>query len=498
MNAVEGNPLIAGPDWSPSGLRVFAGRFPLSVEAHVLRMVALLVPGATTVTPHSRYFSLHALAAVESDRRGLAQPAALELLRRCEVVLGAISLLHSHEGFPRPHGADVIAPKLERDGVLRVAALERPRKGGYVQADRGFWGPYVGSELLLQVVDNGRIPTPGQRCSQAAVTKGLDGLLELAAQDEVSVEALKSASHLCLCAGADRADGRWLRGLLCTAPDSDAPTAVEKIDLARRETARLLARVMDRAGPATSFGGVFKREVAFGRFIDEDPVAAACATAQPWRGLLLRHYTVGAWRRLWSWLVFQVDDLMPPSELGARMADELPDETVRDFLEGLPPTSAKGVPLPAEELARAGAKTLPVAELAVLALGARRVGDLNDAARDAFVGRNIELGPLWAQQRFSARVDQHLRDFGRDLVADLLVRARRIAMLKMRRGKDGRIELPTRLHERGGLLYRTSQEGAGDVGLRLDQLGTVLAGVGVFAWGEGGWALTEVGRAALS
>ena len=70
-------------------------------------------------------------------------------------------------------------------------------------------------------------------------------------------------------------------------------------------------------------------------------------------------------------------------------------------------------------------------------------------------------------------------------------------MLKIRRGKDGRLALPTRLHERGGLLYRTSREGAGDVGLRVSQLATVLAGVGVFEWGEVGWRLTEEGRDVL-
>ncbi|MCH0566861.1 hypothetical protein [Streptomyces sp. MUM 2J] len=64
-----------------------------------------------------------------------------------------------------------------------------------------------------------------------------------------------------------------------------------------------------------------------------------------------------------------------------------------------------------------------------------------------------------------------------------------------RRLADGTLWLPTRLHERGGLLYRTSQEGRGDVGLRLDQLGTVLATCGVLHCHDQHWSVTSNGRA---
>jgi hypothetical protein len=43
-------------------------------------MVALLVPGATTVTPHSRYYALHALAAVEAQRRNRSLEPLHELV----------------------------------------------------------------------------------------------------------------------------------------------------------------------------------------------------------------------------------------------------------------------------------------------------------------------------------------------------------------------------------------------------------------------------------
>lgn len=486
----------AGPAWSPSGLRVFAGRYPLSVEAHVIRMVALLVPGATTVTPHSRYYALHALAASEAARRSLDRSATLELLRRCEVVLGGISVLHEHRGFPRAHGADVIAPHLARHGTLDIATLHEPRKGAYVEAQAGYWSPYIGSELLLQIIDNGRSPLPGPRCDEQAVRDGLDGLLDLAARDEISADELREAHHLCLCAGGPRTDGAWLRRLLC-APPMDDSASVANVDAARRETAQLLARVVAHHGEVGSVTSTFLTTVAFGRFVDEDERANKLGVTQPWRGLLLRHYSVGAWRRIWSWLVDQVEDFVPPTDLEAAFADALPDLTVRQFIDDLPATVADGAPAPAEEIVRGTDWSRPARELAVLATGALRTDDLTGAARETFVGRDIELAPRWMQRRLVAHPDQSLRDFGRELTADLLTRARRVAMLKIRRGRDGRLALPTRLHERGGNLYRTSREGAGDVGLRVGQLTTVLAGVGVFEWGEAGWRLTEEGRDAL-
>jgi hypothetical protein len=57
--------------------------------------------------------------------------------------------------------------------------------------------------------------------------------------------------------------------------------------------------------------------------------------------------------------------------------------------------------------------------------------------------------------------------------------------------------LPTRLHERGEFLFRTSKEGRGDVGLRLDQLTTVLAGAGVLQVAAGRWQVTSAGEALL-
>ncbi|MFF2350821.1 hypothetical protein ACFVVL_13655 [Kitasatospora sp. NPDC058115] len=42
-----------GAAWSESGLRLIDGKYPLAVERYVLRQVAHLVPGVTTVSGHS-------------------------------------------------------------------------------------------------------------------------------------------------------------------------------------------------------------------------------------------------------------------------------------------------------------------------------------------------------------------------------------------------------------------------------------------------------------
>ncbi len=87
---------VIGPAWSTPGLQIAAGRFPLAVERHVLRMVDRLLPGVTTVTPHARYYALHGLIAAEAHSAKLDLPAARDLLRRADVVMAAASYMHDH------------------------------------------------------------------------------------------------------------------------------------------------------------------------------------------------------------------------------------------------------------------------------------------------------------------------------------------------------------------------------------------------------------------
>ena len=218
---------VQGPVWSAPGLDVAAGRYPLSVERHVMRMADLLVPGVTTVTPHARYYALHALVADEAAERKLDDTAARDLLRRAEVALAAVSWAHQHGevGLPRAHGVDALAGRLQL-GDVDVEAASQPGKDGYVRNEWGFWGPYSASEVTMRILAPKRVPTPGPLADPAAVRAGLVGLLELARRPHLVVDDLRQLGDLCVCAGGAAPDGRWLAGLLCGAPGIDSRSRV--------------------------------------------------------------------------------------------------------------------------------------------------------------------------------------------------------------------------------------------------------------------------------
>ncbi|YCK40805.1 hypothetical protein ACNF49_44145 [Actinomadura sp. ATCC 39365] len=487
--------LAQGPDWSTRGLDVAAGKYPLSIERHVMRMADLLVPGVTTVTPHARYYSLHALIAIEAESRGLSLQAAQDLLRRCEVVMAAVSYVHDHSrtGLPRAHGLDALAGRLQGGEIVMTEAAQ-PVKGGYVRNVWGFWSPYAASEVALGILAPASMPTPGPACAAEHVTAGLDGILELAARPSLAVDELRGHPHLCVCAGGGAADGTWLAKLLCLPGEQ----STEAAGLSRRDTIQLLARVM-RTHEIGDVTNDVRPLIAYGDFLTSDPVTAPLETAPVWRGVMLRNYAVSAWRRLWSWLVSQVDGLMPTDDLAERFADNMPDGTLAAFMDGLPTTvTPTGAPAPAEEQLRTSDLPIPVRELATLIVNARRVGELSGRVRDAFLGqRGVELGPEWMAWRLAESRLESSRDFARRLTHDLLTRSRRVALSKARRRPDGTLWLPTRLHERDGLLFRTSQEGRGDVGLRLAQLTSVLAGAGVLELADGTWRVTDAGQVLL-
>ncbi|MFE1291767.1 hypothetical protein [Streptomyces sp. NPDC058751] len=461
-----------------------------------MRMVDHLVPGVTAVTPHARYYALHGLVAAHADANGLTASVAQTLLRRAEVALAAVSFAHhpqALEWLPRAHGVDALARRLHT-GTVAVAEAEAPGKDGYVRNSWGFWGPYAGSEISLGILDPGPMPTPGPRLDKTAVRDGLGELLDLAAEDTLYVDDLVSlGDRLCVCAGGDRPDGAWVANLMC---EHGASAGAGSRSTTRRQTIQLLARVV-ATHPVVRFTRDVGHVLAFGDFLTTDAVTSDIDTAAAWRGVMLRNYSVGAWRRLWSWLVEQIDGLLPIEELADRFAEELPDMTVDAFLSSLPATqSTTGAPLPAEHDLRWAGDPLPLAELRVLATSARRVDELTGRVRDAFLGqRGVELGPEWVQRRLDEARPMKLRVVARRLTYDLVARSQRIALAKARRRANGTLWLPTRLHERGGLLYRTSQEGRGDVGLRLDQLGTVLATCGVLHFQDQRWSVTSSRRA---
>ena len=489
---------IDGPLWSVPGLDVAAGRFPLSVERHVMRMVDLLVPGVTAVTPHARYYALHGLVADEVERRKLSSDAARTLLRRSEVALAAISWSHNphlQEGLPRAHGVDALAARLST-GTLDVVDVAANGKTSYAQASWGFWNAYFGSELTLGVVEPGAVPTAGPALDRAAVRTSLGGLLEVAAEDSLRIEELAGlGDKLCVCAGPGQADADWLAGLLI--PQEAVGQAGKSSAVTRRETVRLFLRAV-QTHEISSFTVDLVPLFAYGAWLDVDPATSGLAVAPIWRGVVLRNESVTAWRRLWSWLVGQAQGLISVDDLGEAFAQQLPvGVTVQDLLSELPDTTAAdGSPAPVETPMRMANEPLPLTELRVLAAGARRAEDLKGPVKDAFLGqRGVELGPEWMGRRLDEARPLPVRDFARQLAADLVARSQWIALRKARRRSDGSLWLPTRLHQRGEMLWATSQEGRGRVGLRLDQLGWVLAGAGLLAQQDGSWAVTPAGAA---
>lgn len=489
------NVLIEGPGWAPHSLDVHAGRFPLSVEAHLMNMTARLVPGATTVTTNARYYSLHGAVSLEAQRRGLSFDKTLELLRRSEVIVAGASVLHPDEVSGISHGHDRIKPRMDEADELDVKALSIPRSG-YANPLSGFLGPYLGSELTLKILASTAME-PGGRIEPNVLGNSFDGLFDLAERDRVPISELANHPHLSIGALRTSPDGPWLARLFA-ASNLEEPTATDNV---RRGTMRLLARAV-KATP--KFGAVesFRRLIAYGDALRTDPIVASVPEAEPWRGTLFRHESVGAWRVLWAWLVNQIDGLTLPSELCASLAAALPTGTLGSFLDDLPSTTdPAGNPLPAEDLVRTGALSEPATCLAIIALGARRSRELEGNARAAFIGdqRKVALlSPVWMATWLDDRRDQHLDMVAAELVQVLLDRSRRIALKKVRVNTNGGIWLPSRIHERGDYLYKVGNEGRGNVGLRVDQLARIMTALGIIIECEDGWQVTATGDSLLN
>jgi hypothetical protein len=477
---------------------VVSARYPLRVETHVLRLVAKLLPGVITTTPHARAYALHGLVWSEAKRRGLDLDAACELLRRCEVVVAGVALRHEHRTeLGAPHGGDVVQKGLQTDGHLSVAELSAPKR--YSQSEWGFGGVYAGSEIALGILDNGRPPIPGPRFEEDLVRAAQADVFSLAERDVVSVEDLEAAGELCICMALSAADGPWLQRLFLQ-PDLGSQAAPEGDrfaagDAARRATARLLARVVT-PGVEGSLVAAFRRAVGTGDFVHTDPVAAALSITPAWRGAVLRNYSVGAWRRMWSWLVAELAEPRTVAELGERFAAALPDITVGEVLAELPPTVEDGVLAPVEERLRADRpQPDPWTELCLLAVGVRRLTNLDGPALTAFAGHpaDDDLGPRWVARQLESNAQVPLRRFAASLVDRLVRRSQRIAYSKMTVQANGRPKLPTRLLEREGLLRLDSPEGWADVSLRVDTFASVLLGLGALDRRQGRWSLTATG-----
>lgn len=451
-----------------------------------MAMVADLVPGVTTVTLNARYYSLHAWVASSALTEGLTDSQAVERLRRAEVVLGAVSARHlevspeTHAAYSQPHGYNRIVPAV-RAGVVELGALAQP--GSYATSRQGFMGAYRGSEILLRIVANeGRLRV-GENLDPAALSD-LQALRDLVDRDVLGQQVLDEHAGLCLCRMPGSDDGAWLAGLFA-ARGRDEPSA-----RFRRSTLQLLRQAFRQADVID----VTRDLQTWLCYSPDGQQQARTRVPELWRGLILRNRTTTAWRELWAWLVDEVGTLSTRDRLADRLAASLPASTVGSWWDALPATTSAGFLVDAETAAHEQVGTGPEGLLAVLALGAKRAGELEGEVFRGFTARrpedqHEELSPVWLADQLADWRDRPLAEFARHLTHLLVNRSQRLALAKARPDRTtGWIQVPTRLLTRDEHLFTHGSEGRGSASLRLGQLARITAGTGLFDGNGDRWA----------
>lgn len=473
---------VDGPRWCEPGLDRRGGRYPLSVEAPVTSMVDTLVPGVSTLTRLVRYYSLYWALADHAEEHDLDAAACQALVRRTEVGLALISIAHDRDLFA--HGTDTVKALLRKGSANGLA---EPGRSSYSPRSWGFWSQYNGPSMVMGTVtvEAGALRAGKHRCP-ASVRRMFRPLVDLATREEMGdVDRLAALAM----EAPDTPDLPPLRDLFAATRDGrHVPEEWSGDDHTRRATLRFLARAVQRM-PGKAHVNAFRHYLAYGDTLDTDPVLIGDGRARAWRGVLLRHHSVGAWRRMWAALVQQVLDKSGTAtrdDLHAWISSEVSDVTVREFARSLPPAVDRNrYPLPAEE-SFLGEPFSPEADLAVLLLGARRLEHLEGRSLDAFLGRRRSssgrgqfLDPNWVAFRRSEHEDRPLPELARAFVDDMIAQSRRVALRKLRVGDDGRMTVFSKLHERNGRYFAEQAEGAGNVGLRIYQLSAMAEQLGL-------------------
>lgn len=503
--------VVDGPAWSARGLVQHDSRYPLKVEGAVQRAVTLLLPGVSTASEFVRYFALYAALAAHADNHGLDGEACRELARRSEVVLAGVSML-DEEGPSGParraHGVDGVRPWFG-DGLDVLGAVNMgAEQHSYSPRKSGFWGSYGGpSQILGTVAVEDNAFRAGRHACPAEVRELFGPLFAAAAHDRLALpqlEALRSVSLHC----DEMPEAPWLLDLFtATRIGSHEPAQWRPDDLRRRAAMRILGRttVLYGADVGQTWPEAVESAVVFSDALETDPVLASIGEAAAWRGVLLRNYSVSAWRRLWAALVRSIgqEDASrdrSAGELQAWLADQMPSMTVRAFMGQLPPGMTGRHPAPAERIVLDdGNAGDPVTNIGLLLLGVRRATELDGEARTVFLGRQNEiLNPLWMALCVREFLDRPLRDLAVRLVNDMLAQARRVALDKMRPDANGRLQVYSRIHERNGRYYKTREEGDAAIGTRLEVAAGIAVQLGLIDLAEEGAAtVTDRGFAVL-
>ncbi len=468
------------PRWSGRDDGLYTGRFPLAVEGYPMRRVEELLPGVTTVTPHARYYSLHAYVATAVSAHKDLNP--VDTLRRCEVVFGAISILHArrfpeqHRGMSQAHGHDIISASM-RDGELHVAALAA--SGSYAKATRGFLGPYLASERLLGLIaSGGELMSPGPKSDEEGLKLAFKGLLDLAQMDSIPCNTLDGYSNLCLC-GQHALERNWLQSIMFP-PRLLGDVATHS---RRTQTALMLCWLIGMYEPDNLSLELSRKLIADSRTYTDDQLRHL-EILPAWRGVVLRRWYTWAWRDLWRWLVNeQMTGAVPIAQLQNALSDHFPDQKLSNFRMELPEGVQRGRLVDAEYDPAISSLEAGPRNLAWLMIGAGRVGQLSDHVAPYFEStererRNYELSPSWLRDFLNQRSDHSMRDVAHELTGVLLARSQRVAMSKAS-FTNGRWRVPTRLTVRDGYAFRESNEGGGPVSLRWDQLTQVMSGLGM-------------------
>ncbi|MEU8078777.1 hypothetical protein AB0B31_25475 [Catellatospora citrea] len=471
---------VFGPQWCEPGLLSRAGRYPLAVEAPLMAAVGMLAPGVSTVTRYARYYSLYWALAAHVYDAGLTRDECRQLLRRAEVGLARISQFHDDpdDALGVAHGVDALG-RLDPAEGAEFTVADSAGSGSYSPRSWGFWSQYNGPSVALGTAAlEGGILRPGRHPCPRQVAEMFAPLISIAGRGTGLRLPMPELEPLSLNHSAPTPDIAPLASVFTatTAAGRHEPEDWTGDDLTRRATLRILARSWQLNPDADTWLQAFANGVAYGSAAREDPLLAAEQRTAAWRGVVLRHHSVGAWRRLWASLVQEVrgTEAASRAHLHDWITGELPSGSVAEFEAALPPIAdGHGDPLAAEDRLPFDGLT---ADVAVLLLGARRLSTLSGVALHSFSGRRpTYLDPTWVahvQREYAARP---LAELGRRLIDDMLAQSRRIALRKVRFHRDGTMSLFTRLHERNGTYFADSAEGRGNIGLRVNQ----LAGIGV-------------------
>ncbi|WP_433458346.1 hypothetical protein [Micromonospora sp. CA-248212] len=484
-SAAASRSAVEGPRWCEPGLLARAGRYPLAVEAPVMTCVDMLVPGVSTVTRYARYYSLYWALAAHADRKGLNREACQRLVRRAEVGMARISQEYDDpESAPGlAHGVDALARLAAGQGE-EFSVADPVGSGSYSPRRWGFWSQYNGPSVTLGTVtvDGGALRMGRHPCPPA-ISKMYKFLVEVA--EHRGGLSLPSAAleSLRLQQDADTPDLEPLSSLFsATADGRHDPESWTGDDRTRRATLRILARSWQLNPDAATWQEAFAAAVAYGSAAREDPLLAGEERTAAWRGVVLRHHCVGAWRHFWAALVNEVrgTETASRSHLHEWISAQLPGSTVAEFEAGLPAVvDERRDPLRAEdELLRDDSGV--VTDVALLLLGARRLDSLTGVTLRTFKGkRPTYLDPAWIAHLRHEYGQRSVAELGRRLVDDMLAQSRRVALRKVKFNHDGTISLFSRLHERNGAYFADSNEGSGNIGLRLPQLAEIAVQVGL-------------------